>query len=141
MNQRLARLRQELHRCQTQIARIEPLGLLKLGRHQVQTVLRRIEQSTAARLATHRSQLQSLEQRLKAVGPISVLERGYTYTTDAAGKLIRTVAQAPQGATLVTHLKDGQVESVVSDGAARPRPRRRETGPGEQGLFAGGNDP
>lgn len=135
MNQRLARLAQRIHRCQTQIARIEPVGLLKLGRHQLQTLSRRIEQAAAARLATHHTRLLSLNQRLQAVGPVSVLDRGYSYTTDPEGKLIRTVAQAPEGSMLVTHLKDGRVKSVVSDGTAAPRRRKKSSSSGEQGLF------
>jgi exodeoxyribonuclease VII large subunit len=141
MRQRVSDLRSQLQRSQLQIGRIEPAGLLKLGRHQVESALRRIMQAAARRSASDRQRLGALEQRLKAVGPVSVLERGYSFTTGADGRLIRSVQQAPPGSALLTHLKDGQVRSVVSDGAPPPqaqsKPRRPPSPPADSpgGLF------
>jgi len=50
------------------------------------------------------------------LSPVSVLERGYSITSDAAtGKVIRDAAEVSQGQALKTRLKNGQIRSVVSE--------------------------
>lgn len=62
-----------------------------------------------------RAQLVTYEGRLQALNPRAVLERGFTLTTDASGRLIRSAAAVRTGASLVTEWPDGRATSVVSD--------------------------
>jgi exonuclease VII large subunit len=64
----------------------------------------------------------SFERELIAVDPREVLRRGYSYTTDARGELIRSVREVSRGDQMRTHLSDGTIDSVV--GGARTRRRR-----------------
>ena len=59
------------------------------------------------------SALSAGERHLEAVGPRKVLERGFTYTTDADGKVLRSAEQAKRAGTLTTVFADGAVGSVV----------------------------
>jgi exodeoxyribonuclease VII large subunit len=69
-------------------------------------------------VATH--QLELAEVRLdaqasgvRALDPRRVLERGYSITRDADGRVVRRVAGAPAGSVIVTELADGRVASRV----------------------------
>lgn len=124
-------------------------------------VRRLLEQARARALRLAGQRLDAAERQLRAVGPMSVLERGFSYTTLEDGRLLRSAAQAASGEAIITRLADGQVRSVVdpaaaSSNVARPAraepdsvpappsapPRRgrrpRPAGGDEPGLFSGG---
>jgi len=63
-------------------------------------------------LRLRRQQLESQEQRLKALDYRSVLRRGFSITT-IAGQRLTTVKQVKAGAPLTTWLADGAIESEV----------------------------
>lgn len=87
-------------------------------------------------LQQHRRQMTYLEQRLKAnirhtldkahqalgksaalldsVSPLSILQRGYTVTRDAGGKVLRSSETVQAGDQLTTHLAKGVIYSTVS---------------------------
>ena len=69
------------------------------------------------------ARMNALEKQLKAVGPMGVLERGFSVTTREDGRLLRSMRDARPGDRLKTTLVDGSVESVV-DGAAAEMPAR-----------------
>ncbi len=64
-------------------------------------------------------QLKAISRTLNAVGPQRVLERGYTYTTDTDGKLIRSAKQVKDGDQLTTVMVDGKVLSVVGQSGSQ----------------------
>ncbi len=47
------------------------------------------------------------------LGPQATLARGYSVTTDAGGKVIRSVADVRAGQTILTRLNDGTVHSTA----------------------------
>lgn len=57
--------------------------------------------------------LERNQKSLELLNPYRVLERGYSITTDAAGRVVRAAADVEKGAHLMTRLGDGQVESVA----------------------------
>jgi exodeoxyribonuclease VII large subunit len=57
--------------------------------------------------------LQSLKQLLQALSPDATMARGYSLTTDTAGKPIRSAKLLQPGAELRTRLADGEVRSIV----------------------------
>ena len=67
----------------------------------------------AARLgiAAWESRLARGADKLKLLSPYSVLERGYSLTTDAEGNVVKSVSQVKSGDLLRTRLADGTVES------------------------------
>ncbi|MEM8495565.1 MAG: exodeoxyribonuclease VII large subunit [Planctomycetota bacterium] len=104
-------------------------------------VRRQLERKSEALNATHR--------HLEAVRPQRVLERGFTYTTDAAGRVLRKAHQARAASTLTTVFADGSVTSRVGEAdaevpavASSPKPKRKpkpRTTKGQDGpsLFGG----
>jgi exodeoxyribonuclease VII large subunit len=50
---------------------------------------------------------------LRVLSPDATLARGYTITTDAAGKLLRSAAKARTGQKMRTRFPDGTVDSEV----------------------------
>ena len=46
------------------------------------------------------------------------LERGYSVTRDASGRVVRSAAELPPGSRMVTRLADGDVASIVTEGGA-----------------------
>ena len=61
-----------------------------------------------------RQQLQRLESQLRALGPMAVLERGYSITQTADGGVVRDPKQVKPGETLDTRVAKGKIESVIS---------------------------
>jgi len=120
------------------------------ARERVGRLATRLDAAPPRRLDAARRRLDALTKHLEAVGPQQVLDRGYSYTLDGEGRLVRRVTDAPAGTRLTTVLSDGRVTSRVEGDApppppapppaatpARPRkPRRRKPPPpGQSGLF------
>jgi exodeoxyribonuclease VII large subunit len=101
--------------------------------------------------------LAGLERELRAVGPRAVLARGFTVTTGADGRAVRSVRDVSTGEGIRTVVVDGSIASVVSgegvpgggDGAeaapGKPPTRRRRSrragtreSRGQMDLFGGG---
>ena len=80
--------------------------------------LDRCRLAQACRLKAERlgSRVTALERQLVLLSPLAVLERGYSLTRTAEGRLVRSVKDAAEGAGLVTQVKDGKIESVVKRG-------------------------
>ncbi len=55
----------------------------------------------------------NLGDRLRALDPRRVLERGYSITRTEDGRVVRLLADAPLGALVVTEVVDGEVRSRV----------------------------
>ena len=53
------------------------------------------------------------KERLVAVGPRSVLARGFSCTVDQTGQVVRSVEGVEPGSTLTTLFEDGRIQSRV----------------------------
>jgi exonuclease VII large subunit len=110
----------------------------------VQPLANRLTDAWDTRAERESLRLQALARQLIAVGPASVLGRGYSYTLRQDGSLLRSPADVRAGDTLLTRLAEGQVRSVVQpDGqsapstptpeeviqTARPAPRKKRSRP------------
>lgn len=80
----------------------------------------RLRQAVKADLRDHRVRLEGLERELEAVGPASVLRRGYSFTRLADGTVVRSTQQAVPGAELRTTVADGEFTSTVSGNPSGP---------------------
>jgi exodeoxyribonuclease VII large subunit len=82
----------------------------------------RLQRGVETRARAEQQKLTSLGRQLETVGPRNVLERGYSYTLDRHGKVLRHAAQAKAGDRITTVLADGKIASTVDGGpAAKPR--------------------
>jgi len=91
----------------------EPGRELALCRNRTVDLQRRIVAQPPRLLETARQRFQRLEEILRVLGPEATLRRGYSITTDAAGKVIQTVAAAKPKSKIKTRLADGEFESQV----------------------------
>lgn len=96
------------------LARVRPVALLRQKREVFQQAEQRLRERARQRLEDRRAQLDTLEVRLRLLGPEQVLARGYSITTDAAsGQVLRAAAEVKAGQRLKTRLKTGEVFSKV----------------------------
>ena len=79
--------------------------------------------SGARALAAAEQQRDRFTQVLRAYDPARQLERGWSLTRDASGRLLRSVAGIEIGAAIVTRLADGEVASAVT-GIGETAPER-----------------
>ena len=144
--QMAAALRQRLHAAEQTLAglrqglgTLEPRGRVRLARRRAQESAARLLRAMARRMEQGRQQLGAMQRQLEAIGPASVLGRGYSYTLGPDGKLVRKVRQVAAGDRLTTVLSDGRIKSTVEDnGAAKGRAQRSKGKHGGQpGLFNG----
>lgn len=116
------------------------------ARHQpkLDTLTRALPQAMARRLTREREALDSLARELDAVGPASVLSRGFTYTLDPDGQLLKSAEAASAAGRLTTVFADGKVASQVEGTTqettqpapkTKPRRRSRKKPPPGPGLF------
>jgi exodeoxyribonuclease VII large subunit len=117
-------------------ARLDAALRRRLAAADVRPVQIRLAQSMSRYLESQADRIDALDRNLELVGPQKVLERGFSLTTDAQGRLIRSVASIKPGDSLTTRLADGQFGSTV-DGERPPTlvpPRKpgRTRRPGER---------
>ena len=72
--------------------------------------LRRVE---AVRLQSARDRCESAARTLEAIGPLAVLQRGYSITLDSAGHPLRSIDEVAVGDHIQTLLARGKIESTV----------------------------
>lgn len=128
-----------LDRLALRLERCRPGQQVAARAARVATIDVRLRGAMSHRLARLRASVEATARQLEAVSPLRVLERGYSVTTTADGRLVRSGADAPPGTELITRAADGTIRSRVgspgAETASRP-PRKpvRGTGGGES-LF------
>ncbi|HEV2965739.1 MAG TPA: exodeoxyribonuclease VII large subunit [Chthoniobacterales bacterium] len=91
-----------------------PVRELILRRNRFGDLQRRLRESPARILENARHRFQKIEGILRVLGPDATLRRGYSITTDARGKLIRSVAVVRPKIKIKTRVSDGEFESTTS---------------------------
>jgi len=116
-----------------------PERLVELGSHRLEQTQDRFQATLPRRLAMETSRVKALARQLGAVNPSNVLDRGYSYTLMADGKVLKHTQDTNPGDRITTVLADGRVGSIVqgdlAQQAAPTKPKRRKipdtnTGPG-----------
>jgi len=88
---------------------------------------------TRRSVATQQHELTRRRQVLRAYDPVRQLERGWTLTSDASGRLVRTTATLTVGARITTRFVDGEARSVVeSTTPGKPAPKTRKRTGGDE---------
>ncbi|MCI0498299.1 MAG: exodeoxyribonuclease VII large subunit [Planctomycetales bacterium] len=113
----LARLKDRLERIRAMVQRFEPARLLARRQMAIQTMEGRNQAAAVRILAKNKLQLAALENRLQAMDPRSVLNRGYSITiNERTGRLVTDTAQVQTHDRLTTELAKGQkIHSRVED--------------------------
>lgn len=104
------------------LATRRPTVVLQRWERELEQLRRRLPAAAAQRLEERLGKLTRLNESLRLLSPLSVLERGYSLTTDAAtGAVVRTASALKSGHRLRTRFAEGEAESLVVPTKA-PRP-------------------
>lgn len=157
----LLRARHRLSDAKGRLLRFQPANLIRLRRRDLDLLRRelRARMEDAARERRQRAeeagarliealrrrreswdrQVERLRAQLNALGPESVLRRGFSLTLLTDGRLLREPDQAPPGTRLITRLQAGDVTSMVTASGGtppvRPTPRRRSAADARQTIL------
>lgn len=95
------------------IAAHHPRVMISEITHRLENQAQRLQQQLSHRLERLEDKVSSQMSLLKNLGPESILARGFSYTTDADGKVIQDASDVGSGEILVTRLQRGQVKSMA----------------------------
>ncbi|MFT3685030.1 MAG: exodeoxyribonuclease VII large subunit [Phycisphaerales bacterium] len=107
---------------------------LRVERQSLDALHERVEAVQRAAFAAAAQRLASAGRQLSLVGPVSVLQRGYSVTYRADGRVVRGPADVKAGEAMVTRLAEGRIESVVGKSLSAPLPRARKKKPADDGA-------
>lgn len=123
------RARAKLHHATLRLERLsarleahKPAAELARRSQRLDHAAERLARAMAQRMGAEVRRIESNERQLRAVGPQGVLARGYSYTTLADGRLVRSASAVSPGDELHTTLADGRVRSTVADGTPKKKP-------------------
>ncbi len=90
-------------------------GQLTQGRQQLQSASTALQHVIVMRRERTRATLDRFSSQLRLLSPLAVLERGYSMTTDAQGRVLQNADKVEKGDRLTTRLGKGTVVSVVDE--------------------------
>jgi exodeoxyribonuclease VII large subunit len=106
-------LRETLGNAAAELRQHRPDRQLAVLRHKLEPLAARGREVFQRQLQLRREKLRRLTEMLRVLSPDQTLQRGYTLTLDANGRLLRSSADAPPGTKLVTQFRDGKIRSVA----------------------------
>jgi len=94
-----------------------PLDRINAGRQRIDSLIWRASKSTVSHLAIFKHRLESLNNRLTALDPTSILSRGYSlaFLSDT-GKLVTRTSQTSPGIKVDLRVSDGTIKMRVREG-------------------------
>lgn len=110
---RLNAVRERLHSADQESARLIRARLSRAALR-LQAASASSEHRLRARLAAACLRFQPLDARLRALSPVSVLERGYSILTGPDGRAIRAASEAPPGTEVRARLASGRLRATVT---------------------------
>ena len=75
--------------------------------------MQQLDQATRLTLIDHRRDLENLGSLMESLSPEAILKRGFSFTTDENGQLVKTVDQVQSGDRLITRVAGGRISSRV----------------------------
>ncbi len=93
------------------LERVSPIYQIHSDQQRLDELEQRSTRALRHILNLHRTQSQSLSQRLGALNPQAVLKRGYAIITQDDGSLVRSVGQVQPGDTIHIQLSDGKIDA------------------------------
>ncbi|MDB6138676.1 MAG: Exodeoxyribonuclease 7 large subunit [Verrucomicrobiaceae bacterium] len=96
------------------LARYHPARVVSDAGHRVTMTGHRLSQAVTLALRNFGERAESKAQTLKLLGPESILSRGFSYTTDANGKVLTDATEVKAGDIMVTRLAQGTVRSTAT---------------------------
>jgi exodeoxyribonuclease VII large subunit len=111
---RLAEFSQRIESLGSRVRQHRPDQVLALHRQRICGIAGALAERFQQRLRRAKDRLVRADDMLRLLSPEHTVGRGYTITTTADGKVIRSVSDVSSGTELRTRLRDGALSSVVS---------------------------
>ena len=106
--------RQLLSRQVQRLSTLSPRYQIRNDTQRLDELAQRLERSLTHQQALRVSRLEGHAQRLAALSPLQVLQRGYAVVRDQHGKLVRSVTALRAGAQVSIRLADGQADAQIT---------------------------
>jgi exodeoxyribonuclease VII large subunit len=113
MRARLHTARQEWLNASAGVVRYDFMRHLRLKHASLEEREQRFQNDFRRFLTERRNRLLQLEAVLKERSPRTILERGYSITRDAEGKVVRDAAQVAIGTEVSIHVARGELGAIV----------------------------
>jgi len=114
-NKALRSLSDKLVDMQQVLARYHPVKVVADAGHRVDMTGHRLKQAASLGLRSFTERAEGRSQMLKLLGPEGILARGFSYTTDANGRVLMSADDVKPGEAITTRLAKGSVRSVVKE--------------------------
>jgi exodeoxyribonuclease VII large subunit len=111
----ISRARQRVRSLSSRVAFRQPQAALREKAQTLDALLERLDALVTHRLGLLREMLEGAGHRLDALSPLNVLERGYSLTFSADGRLLRSPAGLSPGERIRSRLHRGEILSEVLD--------------------------
>ena len=95
------------------LTRCHPRLLLADAAHRVEAGDHRLQQTLQHRLRRLQDQVQARADVLRHLGPEAVLSRGFSFPTNADGKVLKNFDEVSEGEVITTQLFGGKIKSRV----------------------------
>lgn len=110
---RLHERHQQLEQFDRRLEILRPERQLATRQQAIHELRQRLTRTAQAAWRARLDHLNRLGDMVRALGPASAFERGFSITTDAGGRVVRSATALRAGQVLHTRLKDGIVASQV----------------------------
>jgi exodeoxyribonuclease VII large subunit len=107
--------RWDLNRIQGRLERVSPQGQLRVDRQRLDEWSSRAERALTTHLRLQRARLDGRVQRLAALNPQAILERGFAVVSNAAGVVIKSTGQVKTGDGLTIRVADGSLSAEAKE--------------------------
>lgn len=105
---------ERLEALEARLQSLGPLNQLRREQQRLDFLSEGLQAALRHRLELGTGRVGSLAARLEALSPLAVLQRGYSITRTAQGRVVRAAREVRSGDVLHSRLGDGEVRSVVS---------------------------
>ena len=115
---RLAEFSRRVETLGSRVRQYRPDQVLTLHRQKLRNLAGALTERFLQMLRREKDRVTRAGDMLRLLSPEHTIGRGYTITTAADGKVIRSTTDAPAGSELHTRLRDGNLISIVRANAA-----------------------
>ena len=115
MSSKIENAQLRLERFSNHNALTKPTEMLDRRSEEVEVIASGMHQVIDLMLRLNETKLASMAEKLELVSPLGVLKRGYSLTTDDAGRVLKAADDAKVGSLIETRLADGRIKSRVEE--------------------------
>jgi len=106
--------RLNLHEHRSDLLHLSPQRVVQNDRQVLDTFSDRAERAITSASRLRRTHLEGMHNRIQALNPLAVLQRGYALVQSPDGRLVRSVEQLHPAQEIAIRLADGSIQAQVN---------------------------